>query len=205
MLVEGKIGPVVGADQTINELRQSRTSAIVTTDAHARCYEGIARGNVYYLFGTALAPTAYTGPAGTPLLSVYNGSSNKNLVFLAASIGIRTPATVAGQTDFCLWTVPSATATTSNIVMPTSALTQTKGGSSANGFVNTAIQAGTGFFGTVASYYWATAASSFASPSWIDLGGILVIPPLGQMAFGATIVLTSATYDVSLFWEEVPA
>lgn len=47
------------------------------------------------------------------------------------------------------------------------------------------------------------AASAFTSTNFIDLAGLINIQPGNQIAIGATSALTSATWDVTLVWEEI--
>lgn len=47
MQAEGRVGPVVAADGTLNPARLERTGGLVVADAHGRYREAVARGGVY--------------------------------------------------------------------------------------------------------------------------------------------------------------
>ena len=54
------------------------------------------------------------------------------------------------------------------------------------------------------SHYWATAAGAISATSFFDIGGFPCAIPGNDIALGITVVPTTVTVDVSLFWEEVP-
>ena len=89
---------------------------------------------------------------------------------------------------------------------PTSVLSQLASGSAAQGNVNAALTGSTALALALPLYthYWATAAGAFSSPGLFDIGGITVAIPGNDLALGVTVVPTSVTVDVSMFWEEVP-
>jgi len=74
------------------------------------------------------------------------------------------------------------------------------------GFSNTALTGSTALtqLGTLFTYYWATAAGAFAAPTTYDLAGFGAVIPGNEFCIGASSALTSATWDVSVYWEEVP-
>ena len=57
----------------------------------------------------------------------------------------------------------------------------------------------------LAIYYWATAAAAAIAPAFFDVGGLVVAAPGNQIAVGATVVPTSTTWDLAMYWEELPA
>ena len=201
-------GPLVGGTGSASPFTADITGAQRVADAHGRYAEAVRRGNVFFLNVTAGAATAFVGAAaGTPLIGLYNPvNSGKQFELVGCSIGSRVAASAAGTAAFNLWGGPSVLPT-GTITAPTNGLTLLAIGSSARGFVNTAMTGSTAItqIMPVATYYWATAASSmFAPSSFYDLGGIVNVQPGNLVALGATAALTSATYDVTLFWEEVP-
>lgn len=199
-------GPLVGGSGSPSPLTASTTGAQRVTDAHARYYEAVIRGNVYFASIASGAPTAYVGAAGgTPLLAVHNPTGSlKVLVLLAASGLIRVTATGAGTTDLSLWAGASVTPTGTQTT-PKNALTFASGGVGL-GFSNAALTGSTALNLAFAlnGYYWATAAGAYANQGFVDLAGLVVLMPGMQAAIGATVVPTSTTWDASLWWEEVP-
>jgi hypothetical protein len=199
-------GPLTGGSGSPSPFTASPTGAQRVTDAHARYYEAVMRGNVYFTSIASGSPTAYVGAAGgTPLLAVHNPTGSKRLLVLLAATGlIRVTATGAGTTDLALWAgasvVPTGTQTS-----PKNALTFASGGVGL-GFSNAALTSSTALNLALAlnGYYWATAAGAYANQGFIDLAGLIVLAPGMQAAIGATVVPTSTTWDASLWWEEVP-
>src|SRR5262249_45276252 len=159
-----------------------------TVDAWARYYEGISRGNVYYLSTGAAAPTAFTGGAGgTPLIGLYNPTgSGVNLAITAVGFSVTAVPTAAGVVNPGLWqgisVIPTGTATA-----PTNALTQQTTGAKAKGFVNTALTGSTAIaitFGLM-SFWWATAAAgAVTAPGLVFVDGLMVVAPGVLAALG---------------------
>lgn len=199
-------GPLPGGTGSPSPFTASTMGAQRVTDAHAKYFEAVRLGNVYFASVASGAPTAYVGAAGgSPLLAVHNPTgSNKVLVIMAACGLIRVTATGAGTTDLALWAgvsaTPSGTQTT-----PKNALTFASGGVGL-GFSNTALTGSTALNLALPlnGYYWATAAGAYANQGFVDIGGLIVLKPGMQVALGATVVPTSTTWDASLWWEEVP-
>lgn len=188
-------------------LRTDRTGGLVTTDAHARYYEAITRGNCYQLSANNYAATAFIGAAGgTPAIAIYNPvGSGKILSILTLGFANRAAATVAGTASLAFWGGPSAIPTGTPTV-PTNMLTLQTGGSIAKGFVNTALTGSTavGLILPISCYYWATAAAAMTPPQLFDIAGLLVCAPGNLIAFGLDNALTTANYYTSMIWEELP-
>ena len=51
---------------------------------------------------------------------------------------------------------------------------------------------------------WATAAAAFMAPTTFDIAGLVIVVPGNLVALGAAAALTSATWDATLVWEEIP-
>lgn len=208
--LQGQVGPVTGSDGSNPNFRQGRTSELNTADAHGRYNELVARGNAYSLTVAAGAVSAFAGGAGgTPLISIFNPpGSGKNLSVLFASVSVHASASGAGIVSFSLWGGVSV-ANTGTLTSPTNLLTLQTGGSVAKGSSNAATTSTTAISGNgplfnVGSYYWATAAAATLGPLFADIGGAIVCAPGNLVAFGGSAALTSATYDASLIWEELP-
>src|SRR6266516_2309017 len=205
---QGRIGPLLGNDGAIQPLRLARDASLASLDAHARYQEAVLRGSVYYLATGAAAPTAFTGASGgTPLLGVYNpAGSGKALIFLVSSVHPTAVPTLAGVINPELWAGVSATIT-GTATAPTNMLSQITTGSSAKGFVNTAMTGSTAInlVSGLGSFWWATAAAGAVMSSGIvNLEGIVVAIPGNIVALGIRTVPTSTTADAFLIWEEVP-
>jgi|SRR5579864_70031 len=166
-------------------------------------------GKVFYIAAAGANPTGFTGgAAGTPLLGVMNPlGSGVNLVFLVATIGIRTEGTgIAGQ-DFALYTGLSALPT-GTVTAPTNSLSQQTSGSGAKGFVNTAMTGSTAInlaasLLSIGVTPGATATKDVV-PGIFDLSGFAIAAPGTLVALGASGTGTAASMDCSLFWAELP-
>lgn len=200
-------GPLYGGTGTASPFTADSTGAQRTTDAHARYLDAVRNGNVFQLSVAAGAATAYTGAAaGTPLAAIMNPlGSGKLAVVLAVGLASRVAASGAGTVTFNLWggvsVNPTGTATS-----PLNLLSLVNSGASCRGFANAALTGSTalGLLLPLASYYWATAAGAIIAPTFFDVAGLAVAIPGNMIALGATAALTSATYDVSIIWEEIP-
>lgn len=194
-----------GADSAIQLLRGGELAA---TPTHAKYQEAVLRGGVYFLSGSALAPTAYVGAAGgTPLLALHNpANSGKNLVLLAMSVANRVAASAAGTVSFGVWGGPSVIPTGTQTT-PTNMMSLAATGAAAKGFANAALTGSTALnlLMSPTTYYWATAAGAIFGQMYTHFEGLIIIAPGNQVAMGATSALTSATWDVSLIWDEIPA
>jgi hypothetical protein len=201
MLVEGRVGPQSSGENSTVPLRVSRMSAVVTTDAHGRYTEAVVRGSVFIASNVAAQAvsvalaTTYTG------LCVSNPiGSGRNLAILGFQYAISVaPAAIASihliggfsGTTNVTHTTPLAAPGIQNCMLG-GALGVAKADSAAT-IVNPGylIGAGSGF--TAAALYATT-------PSWIDLGGLIICPPGGWVAVGA---LTAVTGFGTIAWEEI--
>lgn len=202
-----KAGPVFGGTGAIAPFTAGFSGQSRTSDAHGRWLQAVMENRAFYLSAGAAAATAYTGgAAGTPLLAIHNpANSGRVLAVSMVGIGSRVAASAAGTAGFALWAGPSVLPTGTQ-TPPTGALSQAVGGSYAKGFVNAALTGSTALALALplVSYYWATAASALLGSGMYDVGGLVFAAPGNQIALGATAALTSATYDVAMYWEELP-
>lgn len=207
--IEGRVGIQQAQDGASTTVRMERTGGLVKSDAHGRYNEAVRIGNVYTLTAANATPTAYVGAGntGVPFIAIYNPvGSGKNCVLLQAGIASRTtPTTSTVLTGFDIWGGVSA-ATTGTRVVATNMYTLQTSGSITYGVVNTATTGSTSLslVMPLGTHYWATAASGILNPLWVDIAGSIICPPGCMVALGATIVITTATYDATLMWEEVP-
>lgn len=202
-----KVGGDWGGLGTFKPFTAGPSGAQRVQDAHGRFLDAVLGNRMFYLPFPAAAPTAYVGAAGgTPLACVHNpANSGKLLVAMAVGIAGRATATAAGTTGLDLWTGPSAIPTGTQ-TPPTNALSQTPGGSTGKGFINTALTGSTALNLALAlfTHYWATAAGAISSPGFFPIEGLVVAPPGGQIAIGLTVAPTALTVDGALYWEEIP-
>jgi hypothetical protein len=205
-LIEGKVGVQIVQDGAVSTIRQARTGEAVITPAHGAYYETAKSGSAFSVSVSGGAATAFTGgAAGTPFVSIYNPVGSGKL-FSLISIGIasRVAASAAGTVTFNLWGGPSV-APTGTATVPTNLATLQAGGSSSRASSNAATTSSTAIalIRPLGAYYWATAAGALLAPMYFDIAGSVVVAPGNLVAVGGTAALTSATYDVSMVWEEI--
>lgn len=202
-----KVGSDWGGAGAFKPFTAGVSGAQRTTDAHGRFTDAVMAGRVYSLSVAGGAATAYTGgAAGTPFCCIHNpANSQKYAVVLAVGIVNRVAASAAGTVGFNLWAGPSVIPT-GTTTPPTNVLTQVAAGSAMRGFSNAALTGSTALSLALplGAYYWATAAGATLAPLFFDVGGLIIVPPGGECALGGTAALTSATYDVAMYWEEIP-
>lgn len=202
MLLEGRVGPQTLADGATRELRLGRTGAGVVTDAHGRYYEAAARGRLFMAHAIVTAPVIWSTAAGTGGPLVWNGSTTHNVNILAMSAVITTASGVAGALGLTGNTGQvSAPGTTTAIDSRANLLI----GGAASGAtpyrVGTVTNAG-GFFLPVIPI--GTNAVTAQIPTWVDLGGILTIPPNCWASVAGSATLTSLVAQIGLLYEEIP-
>lgn len=203
-----KVGPDYGGTGTFKPFTAGITAAQRMNDAHGRYFDTTMRGNVFSLNVNGAAATAFVGASGgTPLIGIYNpANSGKMYSLLGVSLGLRTSgSTTAAATPFNLWGGPSV-APTGTRTNPTSLSSLTTSGSNALGFVNTAMTGSTAInqIYPLGTYYWASAAGAVIASNFVDLMGLAIAIPGNLLAVGAAIVVTTAAYDATVIWEEIP-
>lgn len=202
-----RVGPVYGGSGTAVPFTASVSGSQRTNDAHGRYMDAVMAGRAFVLSVVGGAATAYAGAAaGTPLLAVHNpANSQRYISVLGVSFGGAVAASAAGTVALRVYGGASALPT-GTVTNPRNMLTQVASGSIGVGFSNAALTGSTALSHllTLNTYYWATAAGAFAAPAFFDLGGLIILPPGNQVAVGGSAALTSATYDASIIYEEVP-
>jgi hypothetical protein len=202
LLIDTRTGPVYQADGAGDApIRQSRFGSLVVTDAHGRYFESVSRGNVFtatnqaaQAVSVALA-TTYTG------LCVSNPIGNtKNALLLGCFYALTVaPAAIASlhviggysATANVTHTTPLAAPGIQNSLLGTGPPSTMKADTAAT-IVNP------GYVLPISSGFTAAALPS-TTPLWIDLGGIIILPPGAWVAIGA---LTAVTGFGGFAWEE---
>jgi hypothetical protein len=203
MLLELKVGPSPLADGVENGFRGDNQGSLVVTDGHGKYFELAKRGNLFLASNVAAQAvsvalaTTYTG------LCISNPLGNtKNLALLGCNFALTVaPAAIASlhiiggysATSNVTHTTPLAAPGIQNCLLGTGPQSTAKADSAATivspGYV---LPLGSGF--TAGALYGTT-------PSWIDLGGSIVLSPGAWVAIGA---LTAVTGFGGFLWEEVP-
>lgn len=205
MLVEGKVGPVIGADQSFNELRQGRDSALIVQDAHGHFYEAVARGNVYGVLNTA-ARALTVSLTTTASLAIWNPTnSGKILAILATAFRWGSGTFAAGYCAHCLF--PASALPGGTAANPINLLTGVAG-SMAKAFelatgMSTGVQVRFAASHGAITTDQSTTAFSGVNREIID-GAILVYPGNAYGIISNSGAGTSPTAWFEYMYEEVP-
>lgn len=202
MLAEIRTGPQIASDGTQNVARADRTGAMVVADAHGRYHESAIRGQLFnasnqaaQAVSVALA-TTYTG------LCISNPLGNtKNIVLLGVNYALT--AAPAAPSSIHLIGGYSATTNVAHTVALASPGIQNgllgTGQASTAKVDSAATIVNPGYLLPLCGAFTALALPS-TPPMWIDLGGVIVLPPGAWAAIGA---LTTITGFGGFTWEEV--
>ena len=175
-------------------------------------YSLLKAGKVFSLAALGANPTAFTGgAAGTPLLGLYNPvASGVDLVLLQARLGIRSTGSAAAATmDFNFFEAnQGGVAVTGTQTQARNMYSQANTGSAAYGMTNvanTAAIASTLVAPSVSLGAVGAAAALNVGLFVDDIKGLLIVPPGGYLAYGASLGLTGGSLDAALIWAELPA
>lgn len=202
MLNEIRTGPVFSGDGAINPGRATKTGGLAIADLHGRYTEAALRGNLFLAHNTAAQAlsvalaTTYTG------LCVSNPLGNtKNLVMLGCQFALTVaPAAIASLHLIGGYSATAAVAHTTPLASPGIQSTLLGTGPQSTAKVDAAATVvNPGYVLPLVSGFTAAALPSM-STGWIDLGGLIVLPPGAWLAIGA---LTAVTGFGGLAWEEV--
>jgi len=203
MLAEGRVGPATLVDGAVKELRTDRQGNTVVVNGHGYYTEPSYRQRLFVAQAIVTAPVIYTTAAGTGGPLIWNGSTSFNVNILKVGYALTTASGATGALGF--------TGNTGQTSAP-SATTAIDG--SRNLFLGGPASAATAYrIGTV------TNAGNFLMPftgllnagtiptaglQWLDLDGILTVPPNSWCAVAASATLTSAVLQIAVVWEEIP-
>lgn len=190
-------------------LRQDKTAAIVSTDAHGQFNEASSRGFVFTAANVAAQAvsvglnTTYTGlcisnPVGN---NKYFSVLRAQYALSVAPAGIASLHFIAGGSSagIATHTTPLAAPGIQRAsIGPASGLAGQSGSSALADSACTAVN----------PYYLASVGSGFTAaalyattPIWVDVAGLITIYPGGWLAWGA---LTAVTGFGFFAWEEIP-
>lgn len=198
------VGPQTLGDSVKTTARGGRTGEQIVSELQGRYYENVVRGNVFQAHAIVTAPVIYTTAAGTGGPLLWNNTTTHNAVLLAVSCGISTVTTVAailgitgnsGQTA----APGSTTAIDSNknclIGGPATKMNLYR--------VGTPTSAGN-FFLPFADLHTGALTVDNLGQCWVDLGGIIVVPPGCWASVAASATASTTVANFGLIYAEVP-
>jgi hypothetical protein len=200
-LTYGRTGPSYNSIGQNSPIRLGSTGEVNTGDAHARYYEAVYRGNVFFAATQNAAFTSSVGITTTTIVGLVLSNpvaSGKNLVLMTAEF--MPSGVVVGAV--ALSTIPfSATAYTHTTTLTVQKALVSLG----NGSVTLADQGATVSSTPVPTkFLFSCLSTNTAQPSVatvVDLGGQIIVPPGCGVAIDGTQAITGWA---SLTWEEVP-
>lgn len=198
-----RVGPIYGGSGTAPPFTAGITGAQRTQDAHGRYMQAVLEGRVFSASNVAAQAvsvaltTTYTG------LCISNPAGNtKNFAILGCQYALSVaPAAIASLHLIAGYSSAGVVTHTAALAAPGIQSTFINGAANSTAKADTqaTIVAPYYLFGMGSGF---TAAALYATtPTWIDLGGVFVIPPGGWVAWGA---LTAVTGFGSFIWEEMP-
>ena len=200
--IRAAVGPQSNANGTSPVLRGDVLGGLHVSGLLAPYYEAVRNGQVFgALAQTVTAPVIWSTAAGTGAPLVYNGSTDKNVVLLAMGVGTLIASAVAGSLGIAmgLTTAPSATTAID------ARFNMLAGGaaSAATPYrLGTVAPAATSFVPVVRAS--TTALTGETGLSFVELGGMFVVPPGGFCAIAGSATLTTMQMHGALIWMEVP-
>lgn len=199
-----KVGPQTLADGANAVGRITKTGDQAVSDAHGRYQEATLRGNVFTASNVAAQAvsvaltTTYTG------LCLSNPAGNtKNLVLLAGQYAITVAeAAIASQHLIAGYSSAGIVTHTTPLASPGIQSAIINGSSNSTAKVDSAATIVNPYYlMPIRAGFTAAALGGPGMGSWVDFGGLFVIPPGGWVAWGA---LTAITGFGGFAWEEVP-
>lgn len=177
----------------------------------ASYYDWARKGKVYCAFASVTAPVIYSTAAGTggPLLwnnSVVNGSG-VNAAILAVGVGVTTASGAASALGLT-GNSGQSSAPSSTTAIDAVANLFVGGGVGTSPACNT-YRVGTvtnagNFFMPTHTLDTGAVTTLISSIAWVDIGGLIVVPPSSWMAVASAATATSAVCKIGLIWVEIP-
>lgn len=195
-------GGFSAADGTPMRARGGRGSEQIVSELMAPYYEAVRAGIVFgALAQTVTAPVIWSTAAGSGGPFVYNGSTTKNLVLLAAGFSTLVASAVAGT----LGIATGLTALPTSLTAADARWNAYAGGAASQATpyrIATPSAAATSFFPLIRAS--TTALTAETGLSFIETKGLVVVPPGGFMTVAGSATLTTLQMAAALIWMEVP-
>lgn len=212
MLVQGQIGALPAQKQTGGNpnVLQGFSGELLKSDVNPFYYTLLKNNRIFFQQATAVTNTGFVGGAGgVPLIGLYNPvGSAVDAVILATAIAARSQGTAAGAPGSINWYGGVSVLPTGTNTPPINAYSQQAVGSGVKTFVNTAMTSSTAVTLTRAVVGFGanpgtTAPSTVAVVNDYPFGTLVAAPGVLQ-ALGAAVTATASSFDVTVFWAELP-
>lgn len=201
-LLRGRAGIVNAAEGAETTLAADRLGSLLTSDGAPRYYNMAKAGLVFQAHNVAAQAvsvalaTTYTG-----LVLCNPNNSGKNLVVLGANYALSVaPAAIASLHLITGYSTTDVTHTTP-LAAPGIQNAIVGGGQASVAKVDSAATISTPTYRMAMGSGFTAAALYATTPSWIDIGGQIILPPGAFVAWGA---LTAVTGFGAFTWAELP-
>lgn len=204
MLNKVLTGPQSLGDSAITTARAGRTGEQIVSELQGRYYENVVRGNCFQAHAIITAPVIYTTAAGTGGPLIWNNTTTHNCVILAASFGHAVVATVAASLG--ITGNSGQTAAPGSTTAVDSNRNLLIGGAATR---MTCYRLGTpssagNFFIPLAQLHTGALTVDTSGVAWIDLGGLIVVPPTGWVSWAASATASTTVANLGFIYAEVP-
>jgi hypothetical protein len=171
-------------------------------------YSTLAKaGKVFQAYAIVTAPVIFSTAAGTGGPLIWNKpNSGVEAHILAMSYALGTASTVAGSIGFT-GNAGQTSAPTSTTAIDASGSTYIGGQTTQMGGVyrvGTPSVAGASYIPLVEVHTGAVTVDT-TKPTWVDIGGTIIIPQGSWGAIAGNATLTTAVIGINLIWAELPA
>lgn len=173
-------------------------------------YDWARRGAIYCAYASVTAPVIYSTAAGTggPLLWNNSNAGNQtvNAVILAVGVGVTTASTVASALGLTGNSGQSAAPTSTGAI--TAVANTSPGIGPATPACNTysigTVATAGGYFLPTHTLDTGALTTLMTSIAWVDIGGIVVVPPGSWCSVAAAATATTAVCKIGMIWVEIP-
>ncbi len=175
---------------------------------HGRYFEASSRGNLFVAHAIVTAPVIWSTEAGTGGPLLWNGSAatpgrqvNANL--LAVGFGVTVVTTVAAALGITGGDEQTAAPTSTTAIDSTANLLIGGAASRCTTYrVGTTVE--NHFFMPFAHVHTGALTVDTTGIQWVDLAGMITVPPNSQASVAASATATTLVASISLVWEEIP-
>jgi len=201
--IMGEVSTGVAADGTTQKIRLGKNRELIMGLAHGQYAEASRRGNLFMAQAIVTAPVIWSTEAGTGGPLLWNGSSNVNASILAVGISHTIVTTVAAAIGLTGGNGQSAAPTSTTAIDSTGNLLVGGAGSACTAYrVGTTVD--NKWFMPLGSFHTGALTVDTFGLGWIDLGGLLTVPPGSYVSVAASATATTLVMQACIIWEEFP-
>ena len=201
----GVVGHQQPGDGSNPMIRAGRGGELMVSQMMPDYYELARNGLIQQAHAIVTAPVIYTTAAGTGGPVLHNRTSNKIAVLLKVGIGIAVVTTVAASLGITGRSDQGSTVMGSTTPIDSQSNMYIGGPASAMSLYRVATPAAAGaFFLPFANLHTGALTVDNLGTAWIDLGGLIVVPPGAWASIAASATASTTVANFGLVWAELP-